>query len=181
MRLTALRAVGRQMTKSQKFRRLTRKEAKLRGVSYSSKHQVSADVKRVTKRTKTYTNRKAAELRTGEKRETFAASQIERVKLKSEKFGVNYSTHYKGLSKQNLIRILKKNQGRYVVILYRGVKGEIASDGHYSGDGDDDDDYQWFTGMGVARATDLQTKHGFERYQELSKITGATSYGVIVY
>lgn len=169
------------MKNPHEFRRLTRAEANRLGVSYSAKHQVAKNVKRVTSKTKTYTNRKAQELRTGEKRETFSAQRIEKVKLKNEKFGVTQSTHYKGLSKQNLIRVLKKNQGKFVVILYRGVKGEIASDGHYSGTGDEDDAYQWFTGMGVARAKDLQTKHGFERYTELSKITGETSYGVIVY
>lgn len=44
----------------QHTRRLTREEAARRGVSFSAKRQVRADIKRVTKRTKLYTDREVA-------------------------------------------------------------------------------------------------------------------------
>jgi hypothetical protein len=44
-----------------KFRRLTRQEAAQRGVSYSAKRQVDANVKRVTASTPLYSNRQAAQ------------------------------------------------------------------------------------------------------------------------
>lgn len=99
---------------SQKFRRLTRDEAKRKGVSYTSKHMVDAKIKRVTKATKTYTNRKAAELRTKVKREVYTKSRFETKKLKLG----GISRVYKNLSKPDLFKRLKKEHKDTDVVLY---------------------------------------------------------------
>jgi hypothetical protein len=44
----------------QRTRRLTREEAARRGISFSAKRQVRSDIKRVTKRTKLFTDREVA-------------------------------------------------------------------------------------------------------------------------
>src|ERR1700722_3361634 len=54
-----------------KYRRLTREEAALRGVSYSAKRQVDANIKRVTKSTPIYTNRQATQARMGTTKERY--------------------------------------------------------------------------------------------------------------
>jgi hypothetical protein len=110
----ASQAHGVVMAKSPEFRRLTRDEARRKGVSYSSKHQVAKHIKRVTKRTKTYTNRKAAELRTKTKREAYTKSRFETKALK--KGGV--SRVYKNLSKADLFKRLKHERPDTEAILY---------------------------------------------------------------
>lgn len=54
-----------------KYRRLTREEAALRGVSYSAKRQVDANIKQVTKSTPIYTNRQATQVRIGTTKERY--------------------------------------------------------------------------------------------------------------
>jgi hypothetical protein len=51
------------------FRRLTKAEAAIQGVSYSAKRMVPVTIKKVTKRTKTFSNRQVAELKAGKKKE----------------------------------------------------------------------------------------------------------------
>jgi len=64
------------------MRRLTREEAALRGVSFSAKRQVRADIKRITKRTKLYTDREVgtAKIRriTGNRQATRESHALER-------------------------------------------------------------------------------------------------------
>lgn len=162
---------------TQKFRRLTRAEAKRKGVSYSSKHQVAAHVKRVTKATKTYTNRKAAELRTGAKREAFAKANIERRNLKSG----GIVTEFKNLTKQNLFKKLRKYRDHEVLLKFHAAPG--AKFAEYKGRDITelrDEDELWFSGSRVD-ADELLDDESFAKYLDHSDVAGALKYGLLVY
>lgn len=164
------------MANPKKFRRLTRAEASRLGKSYGAKHQVDASLKRVTKATKTYTNRKAQELRTGRKREVFARERVEVRPLKSGGVAIEY----KNLSKQNLMKLLKKYRKKIVLLKFHGQEGSRRAEykGHDISTSDDD---QWFTAHERINADELLDSDEFEQYLEDSDVSGTLKFSLIVY
>lgn len=95
-----------------RFRRLTKAEAKARGVSYSAKRQVSADVKKVTARTPLFTNRQAAERKLRTSKEKYSAYR-----------------HSKGQYGQDVYRNVKPAEHRRLGNLAHGKKAQILATG----------------------------------------------------
>lgn len=165
------------MVNPKKFRRLTRAEASRLGKSYGAKHQVDASLKRVTKSTKTYTNRKAAELRTGAKREAYAKANVERRNLKSG----GIATEFRNLTKQNLFKKLRKYRDHEVLLKFHAAPG--AKFAEYKGKDITElyEDHElWFSGVRVDAET-LLDDEDFEKYLRHSDVAGALKYGLIVY
>ena len=74
-------------------RRLTKSEAKLLGVSYTAKRQVPVSIKRITKKTKIYTQRRVRQVKYGmsiEKRTLIK-------KIEHRAFGIEPAAHWLGL------------------------------------------------------------------------------------
>ncbi len=82
-----------------KTRRLTRAEAAKLGISYSAKRRVNANVKRVTSRTKTYTDRQVFQATHGATKEAVTATKFEDL----GKAGLQY----KNLTRAQVGRVLK--------------------------------------------------------------------------
>lgn len=149
-------------------RRLTREEAARKGVSFSSKHRVSASVKRVTAKTPTYTDRQWAEASIRARRKAAAATPKERreaAHLTKERFAASrFETYdrkkagggretvrvYSGLSKAQLMKILRKNRKAVVSLSFDAVRsGRTGRPG--SGN---PNEHGWSTGV-EAEAYDL--------------------------
>lgn len=178
----------------QSFRRLTKAEASRLGVSYSAKRQVSAGIKRgnVTKATRLYTNREAATIDLKRHngfatREKYAAGRVEvRILKKGGK-----ATEYKGLSKAELMKRLKKSGNKPVLLKFGGGKKkggrkfEVGGGGSPSGatyKGDDVGDDDWYSAFERIDADELLDKDNFNNFLEDSKIDGEPSqYGLVVY
>lgn len=157
------------MANPKKFRRLTRAEASRLGKSYGAKHQVDARIKRVTKATKTYTNRKAAELRTKTKREVYTKSRFETKHL--QKGGT--SRVYKNLSKADLMRRLKKEDPDTEAILY--AEGDRAGANYEKAKG------KVWSAVSLTTVKNINgEKDYFDRLLKMAKITDAKTFAVIL-
>ena len=113
-----------------KFRRLKKAEAARLGISHTSKRRVDAKLKFVTSRTKLYTDRQVAELRTGVRREAYTKQRTETTIRKTG----GISRVYKSLSKADLFKRLKKEHKDTDVVLYAegnrlGAQYEQQADG----------------------------------------------------
>lgn len=159
-------------------RRLTRAEAKAVGVSYSAKRRVDKSVKKVTKRTKLFTDRQVATAKKGISREAFTKGNIEVRHLK--KGGT--ATEYKNLTKPNLFKLLRKYRAYEVLLKFHGAPG--AKFAEYKGNDITelhDEDDQWFSAPARIEAGTLLDDEEFQDFLEESGVSGSLKYGLIVY
>lgn len=92
-----------------KLRRLTKAEAKALGKSYGSKTRVDASVKRVTKSTKLYSDRQAAQLKLGKTKESYSTYRRHKNKYGAVTYrNVNKTEHFKlqKLAGMNKVQII---------------------------------------------------------------------------
>lgn len=104
-----------------KFRKLTREEAANLGVSYTAKRRVDASLKRITKRTKLYTDREVAQVHISEK---VGHKTTKEANTKTRQYKDAYSTRYLNVKKQDFGRISKLAKGHTTQILAYGNNGE---------------------------------------------------------
>jgi hypothetical protein len=134
--------------KQSKYRKLNASELKARGLGPKSKTRVLASVKRVTAKTRVYSDRelhqknirarKLAEARTPAERkaartftkERYASLRYVETKTKS---GV-YNTTYNDMTQREFFRVLKRNEGRYVVPHFLAERQSFGPSG--TGDGE---------------------------------------------
>lgn len=131
-----------------KTRRLTRAEAEKVGKKFSAKNRVAANVKRVTKATRIYTDREVAQFkisaRTGThvSKETLTQARMTVFHRKGgSKRGPGDTLEFKNLSKAQLFKLLKKYKKFPVILKASGesrtggaVNANAKYDGHDLGD-----------------------------------------------
>jgi len=148
-----------------RLRRLTKEEARLLGVSYTAKHRVNADLKRVTKQTRHYTDREVAQSKLGVSKEQATRRRVTTV----ERRGGGTTVHVANLRKQALMIQLRKLDPNAIVILR--IKADRA--GYPQAN-------PWSSGMRV-RARTLIDPHGFDVYlNENEIISRPEKYGLTV-
>lgn len=143
-------------------RRLTREEAGRLGVSYSAKRQVRVGVK-ITKRTRTYSDRQVAQRKIGRSKERYTR---ERVQVVTRKEG-GTSRHFNNLHKAHLMKLLKRYRDRPVTLRMYGARHGRRYDGSPG----------WTSGP----ETDAETLlDDFDAYLEETAVDEPSLYGLTV-
>lgn len=149
-------------------RRATPAELKRMGYSAGSKRRVKASIKRVTAKTKSYSDREIAQRKLGRTKEKETAARIQRTNLKKGGSSITYNK----LNRAQLGRVLRRHRDAAVVLRIKGQGLGTMSGGVRR---------QWVTGPDVDADT-LISKEGFDEYLNETNIEGIPQqYSLTVY
>jgi DNA-binding CsgD family transcriptional regulator len=98
------------------LRRLTKAEAEKLGIKHSSKHYVNADLKRITKKTKTFSQRQAVNAQLGTTKEKYTATR-----LKHEE----RSDRYMSPKERDIKRMIGRARGKRTMVSMFGTPNDI--------------------------------------------------------
>ena len=148
-----------------KLRKLTRDEAARLGVSYTSKRRVDASIKRVTKRTRLYTDRQVAEAKLGMTKAEYTAINKHRT---VRKIIHGKMVHYTDLSEKQFFELLHKFHTNLVnPHFYIDDKTRYKEGG-----------YNWIS---IEKIKASQIANGWPSYKKRHKLGHIFKYGVTVY
>jgi hypothetical protein len=148
-----------------KFRRLTRAEAARLGVKYSSKRQVDASLKRITKRSKTYSERFVYQHKFGITKEEHA------LKVKSKKFELKGSTHFNNLTEAQFKRLVHKYQENHDL-----SPSFLMETNRYQGQG-----VRWVGYPMIGEGEFYEVWPDIEDYYGMTKTHKPQAYGLVVH
>lgn len=145
------------------------------GVSYSAKRQVRADIKRVTKATKLYSNRQAhteAIARSTGTRQSKEKFRKSRYAVEKTMGGKTFYT-YKNLSKAELMRALRKHRHMGVTLLMHADYGAGGKSGSHG-------NVVWRYGHSETDADELLEPGVLEHYERRSNVQSTPDrYGAV--
>jgi len=148
-----------------RLRKLTRAEAAARGVSYTAKRRVNADLKKITKRTRLYSDREVAEAKLGTTKQAF--TKINKHKT-IRKISSGKMVHYSDLSKEEFFLLLEKYHSKLVQPHFYVLAGE-----RYKGK-----EFSWTSHEKINAG---QLRKGFKKYLIRHEVGAVYKYGVTVY
>ena len=148
-----------------RLRKLTRAEAAELDVPYTAKRRVNADLKKITKRTRLYTDREVAEARLGTTKQVI--TKINKHKT-TRKISSGKMIHYSDLSKEEFFLLLNKYRSNLVQPHFY-----VAANEKYKA--------KAFTWTSHEKIRASQLRKGFNKYRKRHQVGHVYKYGVTVY